>query len=98
MGATKGYGETNMKDFVLPPWKHSGLKGNPEFELYVYTDRTDRHSGALIYFSSDPDGALLVRAAKAFPEAEGVRFHPAEPEYAIIRPDGRIERKSLPAR
>jgi hypothetical protein len=87
-----GHAETNLKDFVEPAWKDSGLDGNPEFEL---TLRSGPSKWSSIWFSAASKGALLLDADETFPDAKGIRFHPQTPEYGLITPDGKVARRKL---
>ncbi len=85
-------GETNLRDFVEPAWNDSGLEGKPEFELTLHSGRGE---WSTVWFSADAKGALLLKADQTFPDAKGVYFHPQKPEYAVVTPDGKVERRKL---
>ncbi|MFI5401711.1 MAG: hypothetical protein ACHQ1G_02165 [Planctomycetota bacterium] len=87
-----GHAETNVPHFVQPAWNHSGLEGQPEFELALYSGRAEWSS---VWFSTAAKGALLLEADATFPDAKGISFHPQTPEYAVVTPDGKIERRKL---
>jgi len=87
-----GHAETNVRDFVEPAWDHSGLEGKPEFELTLHSGRAEWSS---VWFSTTATGALLVKADATFPDAKGVNFHAKTPEYAVVTPDGKVERRKL---
>lgn len=91
---TTGYSETGMDAFVLPAWTDSGLAGDPEFELLL----RQGDSWARIFISSAADGAILEHAGDLFPDAQRLDFHPQNPEYGVIHPDGRIERRRVSPR
>lgn len=85
-----GHAERNLRNFVEPAWKDSGLEGDPEFEL---TLRSAPSEWSSIWFSAASKGALLLKADETFPDAKGIR--PQTPEYAVIAPDGKVTRRKL---
>lgn len=91
-----GIAETNVAEFVLPAWRHAGLKGEPEHALLLGIPRPNGrgHDYAQVYFSGHGDGALLT-TGDGFPGGEGIMFHPKSPEYAIVAPDGAVTRRRV---
>lgn len=86
-----------LAKFVLPPWKHAGLAGEPELEILLR--REDERGGTAWLSSRDP--ATLIETAKPFGkkhwfDALDFSFHPTVPEYGIVDGAGKLRAMRIP--
>jgi hypothetical protein len=88
-----GHNETQASFFHAPVWAHSELNGDPGWELLL---RIDRKWAATILFSDEPDGAIVLKGDKSLLGTDVKGFHPTDGDYAVIGPDGAVEKRKMP--
>lgn len=91
------YSETMIASFVLPPWKHAGLAGAPEFEILLR--RKGEWCGTVWLSSADP--AAMIETAKPgvrthWFDALDFSFHPTQPEYGVVDGAGVFRSRRIP--
>lgn len=92
----KYYDESNIAEYVMPAWRHAGLKGNPEVGIILSSGKDTRGK---IYLSKEDPKALILDAEPAkgshqFDKLK-VSFHPKDPQYIIVGPNGKFERHMI---
>ncbi|MHC4955678.1 MAG: hypothetical protein ACYTGZ_17645 [Planctomycetota bacterium] len=88
-----GHNETQASFFHAPVWAHSELEGDPDWELLL---RIKGEWVATVLLSDESDGAIVINGDKSLQATDAGGFHPTVGDYAIIRPDGKVERRKMP--
>jgi hypothetical protein len=90
--------EDDVTAYVMPAWKHAGLKGLPRY--LVLLRRPDR-TWASVYLGKDDPRALIVSCEPSRTDKSGLLldsldcfYSPTDkiPDYATVTPDGRLKR------
>ena len=97
----KGYAESGIDYFVAPAWQHAGFKGEAEFEIVL---RRNGEACCTIYLSSQERNALVLSAVRGtarftpfhWLDQKTVSFHPKQPTYITVTPNGQFEIKTIP--
>jgi len=87
----------NIDEFILPAWRDARLSGKPEIEV---TLRRGRFTCGIIYLSPLEKKSLVVLAmpqagGKHWFDQEKISFHPRNPSYMLVLPDGTKERRAM---
>lgn len=109
LGTGLGESEDSVKNYVLPPWQHAGMQGQP---TYSFLARRGRHFWVEFYFS-EQDERAFVRSTHTndedlkYPKPVSaldrldLSWHPRGEagekysRYAIVAPDGSVEVKDF---
>ena len=104
----EGFDDEEPKEFFLPPWKDSGLRGEPEFEITL-TREGDRcgtvwlssqSRGALILIANPPsilaaEGEVQIPADGHWFDRLVLFFHPMTPTYGRVDDQGRFQLRKI---
>ena len=87
----------NIDEFIQPAWLDARLSGKPEIEV---TLRRGRFTCGIIYLSPLEKKSLVVLAmpqagGKHWFDKEKISFHPRNPSYMLVLPDGAKERRAM---
>lgn len=92
-----GFGCSSMDTWVFPSWQDSGHTGTPDFQLELSGTGTGY---ARVYLGKNESTSVITYAAMKGGAAhwlyrQEVSFHPLKPEYLLVMPDGRAERREI---
>jgi hypothetical protein len=91
-----GFAETMRDSFVLPPWKDSKFRGEPEFEILM---RRKGNWCGTVWLSSAEPGALIETALPGpgdhWFDRLDFSFHPTEPTYGRVDASGNFELRTI---
>jgi hypothetical protein len=96
VAGSKCYSETNINDYVLPAWHDAGMKGNPQVEIKLRRGNTGCGN---VYLSDAEQRALVLDinsgSGSHWLDQQNVSFHPKTPDYMVVHPNGKFERKAM---
>ena len=103
LGRGVGANADDLTGFILPPWRHAGMAGQPE---YCFLARSGKRSWIEFFFSNEDDRAFVGSSrSNSEPRTQldslelnwhprGMRGEPSS-QYATIVPDGRITQNTF---
>lgn len=92
----KLYDESNLNEYVVPAWRHAGMKGYPEVGIILLRGK---ETCGKVFLSKTESRALILEAKSAkgthWFDKLNVDFHPKDPHYIIVQPTGKFERHMI---
>ena len=88
-----GHTESQPSFFHAPVWSHSEFGGEPSIELNL---RIRGERVATVLLGDESDGAIVLVGHRTLRGTAGILFHPTVGDYTIVRPEGGVERRTMP--